>query len=179
MKNLLQIPALVLLALLSPSVGRSMPAVGDEAPRFTLRELADDSKSVISQSLFGGKTTLLSFFATWCKPCRAEIPELRFFADRYGERGFQVVLVSLDQVGVGEVKSFLEEVGAGGLQVLWDEEGDVMALYEIMNLPSNVLVGPTGTVRMAWQGHLPGMLKKLEAHLQTLAKQPAAKSDSE
>ena len=132
-----------------------------------------------SQSLFGGKTTLLSFFATWCKPCKAEIPELRSFADRYAERGFQVVLVSLDQVGVGEVKSFLEGVGAGGLQVLWDDEGDVMALYEIMNLPSNVLVGPAGTVRMAWQGHLPGKLKALEAHLQTLAKQPAAKPDSE
>jgi thiol-disulfide isomerase/thioredoxin len=121
----------------------------------------------------------LSFFATWCKPCKAEIPELRSFADRYSERGFQVVLVSLDQVGVGEVKSFLEEVGAGGLQVLWDEEGDVMALYEIMNLPSNVLVSPTGTVRMAWQGHLPEKIKALEAHLQALAKLPAAESDSE
>jgi peroxiredoxin len=179
MKRFLRIAALVLLASPYPTIGWSMPEVGEEAPRFTLRELEDASQKVDSRQLFAEKTTLLNFFATWCKPCKAEIPDLRSMAERYGDRGFQVVLVSLDHVSVGEVKSFLEEVGAGALQVLWDNEMEAMALYEVMHLPSNVLVDPSERIRMVWQGHLPGKLEELRAHLQALPKLPAAGPETE
>ncbi len=159
--------ALVLLVA-SANGARAMPAVGERAPRFALRPLQDNTVLVSSKRLFEGQTTLVSFFATWCKPCKQEIPELKILAERYADRGFRVVLVCLDQLGVREVARYLEEAGSGELQVLWDRYGRTREAYAVGQLPTNVLVGPDETVRLAWEMFQPEKLAELDALLEQL-----------
>jgi len=170
MKRATRIAALLLACL----AGRAwaLPAVGEEAPRFTLSDLAESPKTVEAGELFAGKTTLLSFFATWCKPCEKEIPELSALAREHGRRGFQVVLVSLDHSEAEEIRAFLRGAGAGDLPALWDEEGESMGLYGVFSLPTNVLVDPAGKVLMAWQGYQEEQLRDLQSLLEKLPAKP-------
>jgi peroxiredoxin len=160
----------ILVLLLACLAGRAwaLPAVGQEAPAFALRDLSEPPKKVASQDIFLGKTTLLSFFTTWCKPCEQEIPQLRSLAERERKRGFQVVLISLDQGGAEEIRAFVREASGQGLAVLWDEDGDAMGLYGVFSLPTNVVVGPAGKVLMAWQGYQEDKLRKLEGLVEEL-----------
>lgn len=158
------------MALLSvaASGAHALPAVGERAPRFALRPLNDNTVLVSSKGLFEGQTTLVSFFATWCKPCKEEIPELKRLAARYADRGFRVVLVCLDQFGVRDVARYLEEAGSGDLPVLWDRYGRTREAYAVGQLPTNVLVGPDEQVQSAWELYRPDKLQELERQLQGL-----------
>ncbi|MBE0617419.1 MAG: TlpA family protein disulfide reductase [Proteobacteria bacterium] len=172
MRRILRIalPLSVLFLWIAPA--QALPGPGEPAPAFTLGELGRPEKRVDSAALFAGRTTLLSFFATWCKPCKAEIPEFQRMVAHYGGKGFQAALVSLDQLGADDVRVFLREAGAGDLPVLWDEEGDMMALYGFFGLPTNVVIGPDGIVVMSWMGDLPAKLRELDAYLEGLPAAP-------
>ncbi|MBI5442336.1 MAG: TlpA family protein disulfide reductase [Deltaproteobacteria bacterium] len=146
-------------------------APGKNAPPFALRELRDQAKVVSSADLYPGKTTLLSFFATWCRPCKEEIPNLRSLAERFQDRGFQVVLVSLDR-DKKDVVGFLHSAGSGTLPVLWDVERKVKDLYRVTQLPTNIRVDPDRCIGADWFGFLPAKLQELENHLTRLPKSP-------
>lgn len=146
----------------------ALPAAGARAPRFALRELRDKSVLVTSTGLLAGRTTLLSFFATWCKPCKEEIPELRRLTQNHEGKGFQVVLVCLDRMGARNVENYLAEADAGPLPVLWDKFGHTKDAFGVLQLPSNVLVGPDETVLLSWEGYLPERIRELERRLQSL-----------
>lgn len=147
--------------------------VGETAPHFAIRDLYDASRTVDSSRMLAGKTTLVSFFATWCRPCLEEIPRFREMADRYGPQGFQVVLISLDRIDAAEIRDFLKKAGISGLEILWDEDGDAAGEYGVFALPTNVVVAPSGAVAMIWQGYQPKKIAELEARLQKLAAGPA------
>jgi peroxiredoxin len=160
------IAAVLLLVAAGGAYG--LPQVGEPAPSFNALKLAD-LQPVRSQELLpAGTITLLSFFTTWCKPCEKEIPELLELTQRFGDRGFRVVLVSLDQSEAGEIREFLTRAGSGSLPAVWDEEGDLMALFGVFSLPANILIEQGGVVTMAWQGYLPEKLRELEARLHKL-----------
>lgn len=80
----------------------------DKAPNF---ELVDLNGNKVSLSDFTGKVVLLNFWATWCPPCRAEIPHFIEFQDKYSEKGFITLGVSLDQKDAGFVKNFVMKNG--------------------------------------------------------------------
>ena len=170
MKRALRIPALVLLAFLSPSVGWSMPAVGDQAPRFTLRELADDSKSVNSQSLFGGKTTLLSFFATWCKPCLIELKHLQKLYKKYKSKGFVVLAVSMDGPETrAKVKPLVKRYKLT-FPVVIDKETRIVKLYNPKNAaPFSVFI-KKGKVTKTREGFQVSDLSAIEQEVKDLIK---------
>lgn len=154
--------------VLAVSPARAVPEAGKAAPSFALRDLYGESRVVESARLLAGKTTLLSFFATWCKPCIAEIPKFRALAKTYRDRGFQVVLISLDRTEKPDILKFMRKIDVSGMEVLWDEEGDAMEEYGVMNLPMNVLVGPGGEVVTWWQGDQPDRVAELESRLKNL-----------
>ena len=142
---------------------------GTKAAPFESADLFNPSKNVSSVALLANKTTLLSFFATWCRPCKEEIPELRALAARYSDRGFQAVLVALDR-DRQDVEAFLRAAGSGNLPVLWDPDRKMKELYAVSQLPTNVRIDPDGCVGAAWFGFLPARLQELEAHLKGLPK---------
>src|SRR5262249_58494104 len=85
------------------SVGEHPPA-----PDFTLSTLSGAS---LSGADLRGKVVLLNFWATWCVPCRKEMPSIEALYQRYKDRGLEVVAISLDKGSTTVVEAFVKEVG--------------------------------------------------------------------
>ncbi len=79
--------------------------INSKAPDFTLKDL---NGKTVSLSAFKGKVVLLNFFATWCPPCRAEMPALNKLYHTLKPRGLEVVAVSTDR-SINDIKDFLEK----------------------------------------------------------------------
>ncbi|HSH69034.1 MAG TPA: TlpA disulfide reductase family protein [Deferrisomatales bacterium] len=154
-----------LLGLVAAGGAQALPPVGEPFPPFSARALGTLQPVRSRELVPEGDVTLLSFFTTWCKPCEREIPELLELTRRFGDRGFRVVLVSLDQAEAGEIREFLARTGSGALPAVWDEEGDLMALYGVFSLPTTILVDRGGLVAMAWQGYRPERLREVQHRL--------------
>jgi peroxiredoxin len=91
------------------------------------------------------KVVLLNVWATWCAPCRAEIPELQALHDRYASQGFEVIGVSVDDVGVDVVKSFADERKMT-YPVVIDAKGEIANMLQTSVLPSTVLLDREGKI---------------------------------
>lgn len=96
------------------------------------------------------RAAILHFWATWCAPCREELPELQAFAEAE-ELGERLVLVSVDTAEYGRVAAFLDELGVG-LGSWRQVEGNVGSAFAILGYPSTVVVDGTGEVLWRRQG---------------------------
>jgi peroxiredoxin len=90
----------------STAVPSNAGEIGSKAPNV---ELTDLEGKKVPLSDFAGKVVVLNFWATWCGPCRAEIPDLITLQSKYGPQGVVVVGLSLDAEGAGIVKPFIQE----------------------------------------------------------------------
>ena len=116
------------------------------APDFTLAGL-EDSRFTLSD--FRGHYVLLNFWATWCPPCLAEMPELQAYYRDYRSKGF--ILLGIDvQEDAATVSAFLEKRGFD-FPVALDMTGAVHAQYGVNALPLSVLVGPNGEIVKMWR----------------------------
>lgn len=95
-----------------------------------------------------GNVVFLNLWATWCGPCRSEIPELQALHDQYAARGFKVVGVSLDDSGVDGVRKFVKDHKMT-YPVAVDAEGKLGTLLETNVLPTSVLLDRSG--RIVWK----------------------------
>ena len=93
-----------------------------------------------------GKVVLLNVWATWCGPCRFEIPELQRIHDAYGARGFEVVGVSVDESGVESVKQFIAEQDKMTYPVVMDPQGQLANILQTSVLPTSVLLDRNGKI---------------------------------
>jgi peroxiredoxin len=121
--------------------GTSAGGAGEKAPDFTL---ADLKGGTVSLKDYTGKVVCLVFSTTWCPHCRTEIPELKKLHAKYGDKGF--VLLNIDvQESAKKVSAFAEKQGIP-YRVLLDEDGKVTKAYGIRGVPFTVIVGRDGTV---------------------------------
>lgn len=124
------------------------PRLGYRAPDF---ELPDLEGQKVTLSALRGKPILLNFWATWCPPCRQEMPELQEFHRRYGD---QIVLVGVNWgEGSKTVKAFLDRLGVG-YRNLVDERGTAFVLYRLTGIPESYFIDPEGYIRGTWIGPL-------------------------
>ncbi|HLG50959.1 MAG TPA: redoxin domain-containing protein [Chloroflexota bacterium] len=122
-----------------------LPAVGTLAPDFTLDDVAGRA---VTLSAYRGKTVILNFWATWCPPCRAEMPAINAAARRYPN----VVVLAVDlEEGPALVRPYAQELGLIFTPVL-DTTGRVTALYHVSSLPSSFFIGPDGRIRAVHVG---------------------------
>lgn len=122
--------------------------LGYLAPDFTLEDL-NGQKATLRD--FRGKPVLLNLWATWCPPCRHEIPELQEFHRRYGE---QIALVGINWgEDADTVKEFLARFGVSYLNLL-DQRGTTFVLYGLTGIPESFFIDPDGYIRGAWIGPL-------------------------
>jgi peroxiredoxin len=126
--------------------------IGSKRPDFSL---GTTSGQIIKASDFDGKVLLVNFWATWCGPCRAEMPMLSAMHERLSTKGFTVVGIALDDVA--QARNFIDELGirypnaVGGADVMATgvNYGNKSGL-----LPYSVLVDQKGTVRWTSLGEL-------------------------
>lgn len=123
------------------------PLLGALAPDFTLLDL-DGRPWTLSQ--FRGKPVLLNFWATWCPPCRKEMPDLQRFSAQYGDR-VQLLGVNWDYQADDEVRTFLDEY-AITYPTLMDRAGEVIVRYRLTGLPVTFWIDEAGFIRGLWLG---------------------------
>lgn len=117
--------------------------VGQTASDLALPSL--DGGSVELASYRGRKSVLINFWATWCGPCRQEMPALdRLRRER--RETLEVIGVSLDRTGAARVRAFVREVGVT-FPILLDPEATSARAYRVRGLPTTVIVGVDGVVR--------------------------------
>ena len=117
---------------------------GFRAPDFTLKSLDGQT---IQLSDLRGKVVLVNIWASWCPPCKAEMPAIDHVYQAYKDKGFTVLGVdSTVQDTTANVKSFVTE-NKLGFPILLDENGLATRLYNIQSLPTSFFVGPDGIIR--------------------------------
>ena len=125
------------------------PRVGDAVPDLTFALLEGDSLALPD---LAGRPALINLWATWCPPCRAEIPFLQSLHEEYGPRGLQVVGISEDNAGaLGQVEDFLGEAGVTYENML-DPRGEAMDAFRLLGLPATYLVDADGRIALVRAG---------------------------
>ncbi len=105
---------------------------------------ANERGDMLTLDRWRGKIVLLNVWATWCGPCREEMPTLdRLQATLGGER-FDVVALSIDRAGAGVVRRFFNEIGVKHLDIFIDETMKASRDLKILGLPGTLLIGPNG-----------------------------------
>lgn len=122
------------------------PLVGDVVPDYGARTLDADS---ISLADLRGQVVLLNVWATWCPPCREEIPVLQALHEEHAGEGLRVVGVSVDAAGEGEaVRRFVDDYGVT-FEIWLDPRERVSSIFRTAGVPTTLLIDREG--RLVWR----------------------------
>ena len=146
---------LLLLAGAAPAEATHVqPAVGHRAPDFTLRD--PQGKAVQLSRVVGEKAVFLNFWATWCPPCREEMPPMERAYRDYRAEGLEILAVSIDvgeeKSAAAKVKKFMAKFKLS-FPALLDHRMEVAGRYRLIGLPSTVLIDRRGVVRAVEIGY--------------------------
>lgn len=141
--------------------------VGYLAPDFILPSL--DGNMTRLSDFRGKKAVFINFWATWCPPCRLEMPTMEEAYRQYRGRGLEILAISIDTGPKDVIRNFMQEYGLT-FPVLLDPEGEVMYLYRIFSIPASFLMDKEGIIRFKELGYRDwtdlDSRKKLETILQ-------------
>lgn len=157
--------ALFVCAFAATSLASSGLA-GKAAPDFALKSSTGEN---LRLSEFRGDVVMINFWATWCGPCRQEMPLLDELYARYQRVGFNLLGVNIDDDS-GRAMRMIEELGVK-FPVLFDARKDVSKLYEVEAMPVTVLVDREGTVRFVHHGYKPGYEDKYLDQVRSLLRE--------
>jgi peroxiredoxin len=120
--------------------------VGSGAPNFHAQTL-DSIPREKSLADYRGRVVLVNVWATWCVPCRVEMPSIQKLYNEFHPRGLEVVAISVDEPGnEREVRDFAHDLGLT-FTILYDPNNSVTGLYEIQGYPTTIIVGRDGSIR--------------------------------
>ena len=105
---------------------------------------ADEHGTPLTLDRWRGKVVLLNVWATWCAPCRHEMPTLDRLQAKLGSERFEVMALSIDRADVGVVRRFFDEIGIRHLGIFIDETMKPPRNLGIFGLPGTLLIGPDG-----------------------------------
>ncbi|MBL8906231.1 MAG: TlpA family protein disulfide reductase [Rhizobiales bacterium] len=104
----------------------------------------DESGADTSLDKWKGRVVLLNLWATWCAPCRKEMPELDALQKKLGSPDFEVVALSLDRQGTPAARKFLDETGASNLKLYVDTTARSLDAMKAVGLPATILIDRQG-----------------------------------
>ena len=128
----------------SAPAGDGRVEIGAPAPAYSTVSLAGDTVSLAGQK---GKVVLLNIWATWCHPCRTEIPELRALHARYRDRGLELIGVSVDTDGTDDaIRSFMKEFQMT-FPIWRDPDERISTTFLAIGVPATFLIDKDGILR--------------------------------
>ena len=120
--------------------------LGSKAPDFTAFTL-DSVPRQKSLSDYRGQVVMINVWATWCLPCRVEMPSIEALNKSYGPKGLKIVAVSIDDPGTeATIRAFVKQYGLT-FEVLHDPKGQISDLYDITGYPETFILGRDGVIR--------------------------------
>ncbi len=153
--------ALVLITLPSHAGDLSGPA-----PDFTLKSLSGKN---LKLSEMRGEVIMLNFWASWCGPCRQEMPILEKIHQKYQPLGFTLLGVNVEEDS-NEAKAYLKEIEVS-FPILFDNQNKVSQVYNIIAMPSTIMIDRDGNMRYLHQGYKPGAEEEYVHYIKTLLKE--------
>jgi len=136
------------------------------APDFTLKSSTGEN---LRLSEFRGEVVMINFWASWCGPCRQEMPLLDELYNEYQPLGFTILGVNVEQDS-SQAKKMLHDIPVK-FPVLFDSESEVSKLYKVVAMPSTVLVDRDGNVRYLHKGYQPGLEQDYQQQVRALIRE--------
>ncbi len=133
------------------------------APDFTLKS---DAGKNLRLSEYRGEVVMINFWASWCAPCRQEMPLLEELYAEYQPLGFTILGVNVEEDST-QARKMLEQLPVS-FPVLFDNQSTVSKLYDVVAMPSTVLVDRDGNVRYLHQGYKPGYEEAYQQQVRAL-----------
>jgi len=162
-------PVRLVATLIVGGLLASTAAIGlsqSQAPDFTLPAMSGDS---VSLSDLRGQVVLINFWATWCGPCRQEMPLLDALYQRYSRLGFTLLGVNVEK-NSQDAADWLADRPVS-FPVLFDSKSQVSQLYKVNAMPSTVLVDREGNVRYLHHGYQPGYEDEYQNQIRALIRE--------
>jgi peroxiredoxin len=154
--------AIGVIAVWTASAGET----GKAAPGFDLA--ARDGGHVALADL-EGQVVMVNFWATWCGPCRQEMPHLEALYQRYQDLGFTLLGVNVEEDASG-ADAYLAETPVS-FPILFDPKNEVSALYDVVAMPSTVLIDRSGNVRFVHHGYKAGYENEYQSQIRALLRE--------
>ena len=140
--------------------------IGDVAPDFTLKNQQGTNLNLAEQR---GEIILINFWASWCGPCRKEMPVLQKLQDKYQDLGVQVWGVNVEQENQAG-KDFLADLDLS-FSIFFDQTNSLSKTYQVEAMPTTVMIDRNGKVRFVFQGYQDGYEKKYAAAIKQLIRE--------
>ncbi len=138
---------------------------GDQVPDFRFTDTDGKSYSIAD---FKGKIVLVNFFATWCRPCMMEVPELKSLHEKYGKKEFVIIMLGRKE-DMEKMKQFKSDKEITFI-VAPDSEREIFNRFAYMGIPRNVLVDDEGTIIFQSVGYDHKSFKRLEGMVNNYTK---------
>ena len=126
----------------APPMKRGVLKVGDQAPNFQLYDL---SGNTVTLSEYRGSVVFINFWATWCGPCRVEMPAMEALYKAFERKDFEILAISTDSQGVAVTRPFRNQLGLT-FPILHDSDYRVGLAYGARSLPMSFLVDRKGVI---------------------------------
>jgi len=155
-----------ILVIFAASSLASSSLEGQVAPDFVLKSASGEN---LRLSEYRGDVVMINFWATWCGPCRQEMPLLDELYGRYQRVGFKLLGINIDDDSRRAMK-MVQELGVT-FPVLFDENKEVSKLYKVDAMPVTILVDREGQVRHVHHGYKPGYEDKYLTEIRSLLRE--------
>lgn len=166
MKTIRTLIAVMLVAMITLTAAYALNK-GDKAPDFTLKTIDGKTLSLSAVRKGTTKVVLLDFWATWCGPCKAEMPHIQKLHEKYGRQGLKVVGLAGYREGVDDIKGYLKEKKITYTNVI-DKDNTVIRQYGVRGLPTMLMIDKNGTIQKVHIGYTEPQV--LESEIKALLK---------
>ncbi len=160
------IKSVLLTAGILYSVSSFAAAIGGSAPDFTLKSKSGKN---IKLSEHRGDVVMINFWASWCGPCRQEMPALEQLYKRYKDLGFVILGVNIDEDS-NKAISMLSKIPVS-FPVLFDNDKKISDLYDVKAMPTTYLVDRNGNFRQLYKAYKPGYELKYAEQIKLLVRE--------
>lgn len=159
-KKILGLGLLVGIGFLSASLQ------AEPAPDFTLKSNTGENVRLAEQR---GKVVMLNFWASWCGPCREEMPLLDNLYKRYHPAGFEYFGINVEEDNT-DAKKVIKELGVS-FPILFDPQSKASELYKVDAMPTTVIIGKKGEIRYVHRGYKSGDEKEYRQKIMELIRE--------